>query len=52
MTEETPLALKEGRTCFFYVGAAGTIEAVTANQERREKLAALVREEREAAAKN
>lgn len=43
MTEETPLALKEGRTCCFYVGAAGTVEAVTRNQERRERLAALDR---------
>lgn len=38
---ETPIALREGRTCFFYVGSAGTVEAVTANQRRRERLARL-----------
>lgn len=43
MTEETPYYLKEGRSLFHYVGAAGTIEAVTRNQERRERLEMLDR---------
>lgn len=41
MLEETPIALREGRTCFFYVGLAGTIEAETRRQEKKEKLARL-----------
>lgn len=35
--DETPLYLSEGRSCCFYVGPAGTVEAVTRNQERRER---------------
>ena len=36
---ETPYYLREGRSLYHYVGQSGTVEAVTANQERREKLA-------------
>lgn len=35
---ETPYYLNEGRSLYFYRGAAGTLEAVNAAQERKEKL--------------
>ena len=34
---ETPYVLKEGRTCYFYVGQSGCMERIAANQERRDR---------------